>query len=129
MVDLFAVTLQAGNAAYQVQKHQQAADEYSRAIDIRVEDPVFNAVLYCNRAAAYIGLSKYVDAIADCFSAAHLDPFYIRVLQRRADAYTAIGDHSNAAQVCWNVVASIRTILRHCLPAHLYSLIKGPQTL
>lgn len=91
--------LQAGNSAFQQQRHQQAADEYSKAIDMRVDDPAFAAVLYGNRAAAHHALGRYVDAIADCFSAASLDPLYIRVLQRRADAYVAIGDHSNAAQV------------------------------
>lgn len=93
--------MQAGNAAFQQQRHQQAADEYSRAIDMKVEDDAFNAVLYCNRAAAHHALGKYIDAIADCFTAAALDASYVRVLQRRADAYIAIGDHTNAAQVCF----------------------------
>ena len=91
--------MQAGNAAFQQQRHQQAADEYSRAIDMKAEDDAFNAVLYCNRAAAHHAMGKFIDAIADCFTAAALDASYVRVLQRRADAYVAIGDHSSAAQV------------------------------
>ena len=90
---------QAGNAFFQQQRHQQAADEYSKAIEVKVDDQAFNAVLYCNRAAAYHAMSKYIDAIADCFTASALDASYVRVLQRRADAYVAIGDHTNAAQV------------------------------
>ncbi|DBB12970.1 TPA: hypothetical protein ACH3X3_005714 [Trebouxia sp. C0006] len=89
---------QAGNAFFQQQRHQQAADEYSKAIEVKVDDQAFNAVLYCNRAAAYHAMSKYIDAIADCFTASALDASYVRVLQRRADAYVAIGDHTNAAQ-------------------------------
>ncbi len=95
---LFGVS-QAGNAFFQQQRHQQAADEYSKAVEVKVEDQAFNAVLYCNRAAAYHAMSKYIDAIADCFTASALDASYVRVLQRRADAYVAIGDHTNAAQV------------------------------
>ena len=95
----FVCMWQAGNTAFQQQRHQQAADEYSRAINVKVEDDAFNAVLYCNRAAAYHAVGRYVDAIADCFTAAALDASYVRVLQRRADAYVAIGDHTNAAQV------------------------------
>lgn len=95
---LFGVS-QAGNAFFQQQRHQQAADEYSKAVEVKVEDKSFNAVLYCNRAAAYHAMSKYIDAIADCFTASALDASYVRVLQRRADAYVAIGDHTNAAQV------------------------------
>lgn len=91
--------MQAGNAAFQQQRHQQAADEYSRAINMQVEDDAFNAVLYCNRAAAHHAMGRYIDAIADCFTAAALDASYVRVLQRRADAYIAIGDHASAAQV------------------------------
>ena len=70
---------------------------------MKVEDRAFNAVLFCNRAAAHHALSKYIDAIADCFTAAALDASYVRVLQRRADAYVALGDHTNAAQVWYSV--------------------------
>lgn len=105
--------MQAGNAAFQQQRHQQAADEYSRAIDMKVEDDAFNAVLYCNRAAAHHAMGKYIDAIADCFTAAALDASYVRVLQRRADAYVAIGDHSNAAQVgCCIFVGGVLSTLK-----------------
>ena len=110
--------MQAGNTAFQQQRHQQAADEYSKAVDVSVEDPSFNAVLYGNRAAAHHALGRYVDAIADCFSAASLDPAYIRVLQRRADAYVAIGDHSNAAQV--------QAVVLHVGSAHLSCLCSDP---
>ena len=105
--------MQAGNAAFQQQRHQQAADEYSRAIDMKVEDDAFNAVLYCNRAAAHHAMGKYIDAIADCFTAAALDASYVRVLQRRADAYVAIGDHSSAAQVdCCIFVGGVLSTLK-----------------
>ena len=112
---LFGVS-QAGNAFFQQQRHQQAADEYSKAIEVKVEDQAFNAVLYCNRAAAYHAMSKYIDAIADCFTASALDASYVRVLQRRADAYVAIGDHTNAAQV------TMLTVL-HCTRQWHYAVL------
>lgn len=98
--------MQAGNAAFQQQRHQQAAEEYSRAINMKVEDDAFNAVLYCNRAAAHHTMGRYIDAIADCFTAAALDASYVRVLQRRADAYIAIGDHTSAAQVGYCILVA-----------------------
>ncbi|KAK9829321.1 hypothetical protein WJX72_005188 [[Myrmecia] bisecta] len=89
---------QVGNTAFQQQRYQPAADAYTAALELKLDDPAVNAVLYCNRAASLHALGKYVDAIADCFQAAALDPAYIRVYQRRADAYNAIGDYANAAQ-------------------------------
>ena len=64
-------------------------------------------MLHCNRAAALHALGKYVEAVADCFVAAELDPGYMRVHQRRSDAYTAMGDYASAAQVrlCWGLAA------------------------
>lgn len=90
---------QAGNKAFQQQRYQQALDEYSAALAASTDDPGVNAVLHCNRAAALHALGKYVEAVADCFVAAELDPGYMRVHQRRADAYTAMGDYASAAQV------------------------------
>ena len=110
---LFGVS-QAGNAFFQQQRHQQSADEYNKAIEVKVEDKAFNAVLYCNRAAAYHAMNKYIDAIADCFTASALDASYVRVLQRRADAYVAIGDHTNAAQVTMLTVLLCTTRQWHC---------------
>ena len=56
-------------------------------------------------------MGRYIDAIADCFTAASLDASYVRVLQRRADAYVAIGDHTNAAQVTQAPLA-VQALLR-----------------
>lgn len=119
---------QAGNTAFQQQRHQQAADEYSRAIGVKVEDDAFNAVLYCNRAAAYHAVGKYVDAIADCFTAAALDASYVRVLQRRADAYIAIGDHTNAAQVLVASVYRACSLVESCADAAAVALQTGNTT-
>ena len=44
-------------------------------------------------------LGQHIDALADCYAAASLDPGYLRALQRRADILAALGDHAGAAQV------------------------------
>eukprot|EP00877_Chromochloris_zofingiensis_P007902 jgi/Chrzof1/3365/Cz12g22140.t1 len=87
---------QLGNRSYQAKQYKQAYKHYTEALQVKVEDATFNAVLYCNRAAALHSLGQYIDAIADCCIAAHLDATYPRVLQRRADAFCAIGDYSSA---------------------------------
>ena len=55
-------------------------------------------MLYSNRAAALQAQHKLLDALADCCMARALDPSYTRALQRRADAYMAMGDYAAAAR-------------------------------
>ena len=75
------VFLQSGNRAYQAGEYKKAYKAYSEALQLEVKDATFRAVLHCNRAAALHGLGCYLDAIADCYAAAHLDASYPRVLQ------------------------------------------------
>ncbi|KIZ04138.1 Chaperone protein dnaJ [Monoraphidium neglectum] len=87
---------QLGNRSYQGRQHRAAYRYYTEALQLKVEDATFNAVLYCNRAAALQALGHHLDAVADCCVAAHLDGRYPRVLQRRAEAFGAIGDYGSA---------------------------------
>ena len=75
------LTLQRGNRHYQSQQYKDAHQSYSEALALNVEDPTFNAVLLCNRAAALHSMGQYLEAIADCCMAAKLDDKYPRVLQ------------------------------------------------
>lgn len=90
---------QAGNALFQRGQHSAAVEQYSAALGLAQPDQAqLKAVLHCNRAAALHALRRHVDALADCFAAEAADPGYLRVLQRRADICTAIGDHHSAMQ-------------------------------
>ena len=55
----------------------------------------------CNadRAAALHALGRAMDALSDCYAALSLDGSYLRAFQRRAEIFTALGDHACAAQV------------------------------
>lgn len=44
----------------------------------------WNAVLHCNRAAAYMSLKKYAEAVNDCNKSIALDENYSRAHLRRA---------------------------------------------
>ncbi len=91
--------LQSGNALFQRGQHREAAEEYGAGLALAQADQnALKAVLHCNRAAALHALGAHVDALADCFAAAARDPAYLRALQRRADIYTAVGDHHSAMQ-------------------------------
>ena len=85
-----------GNNAFHKQRYDEAWKEYTKAIELKVEDDSFVAILYCNRAAASLALRKFVDAVSDCNMAIALDPSYTRALHRRADALASLGDYSSA---------------------------------
>lgn len=75
-------------------------EAYTAALVLAQPDQAqLKAVLHCNRAAALHAMRRHMDAIADCYAAEAHDPGYIRVLQRRADIYSAIGDHHSAMHV------------------------------
>lgn len=89
---------QNGNNLFRKERYQEAAEEYTRALDLEVDDSMLKAVLYCNRAAAFLNLNRFLEALADCFSSIDADESYLRAHQRRADVYLALGDFSSAAQ-------------------------------
>ena len=91
--------MQAGNVAFQQQQFTKAAEQYTEGLSEEVEDQNLRAVLHTNRAAAALALGRPLDAIADCCMAAVHDPGYLRLYQRRAEAYTAIMDYASASQV------------------------------
>eukprot|EP00192_Tetraselmis_astigmatica_P003881 CAMPEP_0117684724 /NCGR_PEP_ID=MMETSP0804-20121206/21283_1 /TAXON_ID=1074897 /ORGANISM="Tetraselmis astigmatica, Strain CCMP880" /LENGTH=599 /DNA_ID=CAMNT_0005495797 /DNA_START=245 /DNA_END=2044 /DNA_ORIENTATION=+ len=87
---------QAGTVSFQKIDYKEALKQYSKAIEEEVEDPKFNALLYCNRAACQMAMKDYLSCISDCSTAAAMDSSLPRTYHRRAEAYQAIGDYSNA---------------------------------
>jgi len=55
-----------------------------------------NAVLHCNRAAAYMALSKYRDAISDCSAALLIYPRYMKAMLRRCRCYVRLNRFEEA---------------------------------
>merc|ERR1711991_1243787 len=56
----------------------------------------WNAVLYCNRAAAYMNMQKYTEAINDCHQSLARDKQYVKALLRRGRAHRASGNFNSA---------------------------------
>lgn len=61
-----------GNALMQLEKYNEALEEYTKAIQIYDK----NAVYFCNRAAAYSKLEQHDKAVEDSKCAIQLDPNY-----------------------------------------------------
>lgn len=87
-----------GNAAFHAQRYDEGVQHYSAGLSLPGLPKSIRAILHCNRAAALQALRRFVDAVGDCFAAHELDPTYTRALQRRADAYLALGDYTSAVK-------------------------------
>ena len=73
---------------------QKALQSYSDclALDPTDENPSVNSKLYCNRAAVYLKLKRYEEAVADSTRCVELDDKYVKGYQRRATALMEAGD-------------------------------------
>ncbi|OVA16872.1 Tetratricopeptide TPR-1 [Macleaya cordata] len=81
-----------GNKAMQSKSYSEAIDVYTYAIAICEN----NAVYYCNRAAAYTQIHKYMEAIRDCLKSIEINPNYSKAYSRLGLAYYAQGNYSDA---------------------------------
>ncbi|XP_026761396.1 small glutamine-rich tetratricopeptide repeat-containing protein alpha-like [Galleria mellonella] len=81
-----------GNELMKAEKHREALEKYSRAIEL---DPR-NSVFFCNRAAAHFKLGEHEAAVADCTAALALQPDYGKAHGRLGLALTALDRHREA---------------------------------
>ena len=91
-----------GNKLFKMGEHARAAEAYGEALAI---DPA-NASYLANRAAAYLKLEAFRDALVDADSALATDPAHDRARHRRAAALFALGAFRDAAEEYDRVVAA-----------------------
>ena len=91
-----------GNKLFKMGEHARAAEAYGEALAI---DPA-NASYLANRAAAYLKLEAFRDALVDADSALATDPTHDRARHRRAAALFALGAFRDAAEEYDRVVAA-----------------------
>ncbi|KAJ4490622.1 ADP/ATP carrier receptor, partial [Lentinula aciculospora] len=84
-----------GNAAYKARDYAAAAKLYSSAIE---SSPTAEPVFYSNRAACYMNMvpPQYELVVQDCNEAIKLDSSYVKALNRRAMAFEALEQYSEA---------------------------------
>jgi mitochondrial import receptor subunit TOM70 len=80
-----------GNQLYSEKKFEEAAEHYSKAIDLSP-----TSIFYCNRAACYSNLQQFELAVRDCDEAIKLDQKYAKAFHRRALAHEKLGDKQKA---------------------------------
>ncbi|KAF4315726.1 hypothetical protein BBO99_00009075, partial [Phytophthora kernoviae] len=87
-----------GNEHFKQGNYQEAVRFYSEAVQIDVQHQEYCAIIYCNRAAAQMGLERYHTAILDCNEALQRKPKYPRALLRRARCHVALEMYHEAVK-------------------------------
>ncbi|XP_065834556.1 dnaJ homolog subfamily C member 7-like [Oscarella lobularis] len=77
-----------GNALYTAKDYRGAVRLYSEALDC---DPT-NATCYSNRAAAFLALNYFDDALNDCEAAIRHNPSFVKAYFRKAKCHVGFGD-------------------------------------
>ena len=61
------------------QKYEEAIQAYSEGLAIDPFNKKLNAIIYSNRALAYMKLKKYEEGLKDCDASIEQDPDYYKV--------------------------------------------------
>jgi len=83
-----------GNKFFLAKQYSQAIEWYTKAVQA---DPT-DAAFYSNRAAAYMGLNKFEDALADAESCIKLMPNWVKGYYRKGAALVAMSRHEEAVK-------------------------------
>ena len=80
-----------GNTEFRNVKYAKAYDAYTGALQVDPCHEAYNAILYCNRAAALMMLGLFAEAMNDCDEALKRRTYYPKARQRRANALRSNG--------------------------------------
>lgn len=94
----------AGNLAFKDGDYERSIEKYTEGlITCPLQFTQQRSVLYCNRSAAKMKLTKYSDAVKDCSKAIELDDKYVKAYIRRAQSYEA-SDKLDEALADWQKI-------------------------
>lgn len=88
----------AGNDCFKSNDLQGAVGKYSEALEYDPLNKSFNAVIFSNRAAAFMKLQKFTEALEDCEKAIDLDETYTKAYMRRAECRMKTEDFEGAVR-------------------------------
>jgi len=85
-----------GNAAFKANRNEEAVKHYTAGIDLDPYNKTLSATLYANRAACYLKLKQFAEAVADCNKALQLNDGYAKAYLRRGEAKMEMGEYDEA---------------------------------
>ena len=85
-----------GNSAFKANRNEEAVKHYTAGIDLDPYNKTISSTLYANRAACYLKLKQYSEAVADCNKALELNDGYAKAYLRRAEAKMEMGEYDDA---------------------------------
>lgn len=108
-----------GNSLFKDGKYDQAAEFYTRAIELQKENVKEKAVFYANRAACHQQTHMYSLMIEDCNAALAIDPANVKAYLRRGIAHEgiekwklALEDYTKAQSISPGVAGASQGVLR-----------------
>jgi len=83
-----------GNKFFLAKQYSQAVEWYTKAVQADPTDSAF----YSNRAAAYMGMNKFEEALADSEQCIKLMPNWVKGYYRKGAALVSLGRHEEAVR-------------------------------
>jgi len=105
-----------GNELYVKKQYSAALQRYTEAINASPKA----AAYYCNRAATYMMMNKWMDALQDARECVKIDSTYLKGHLREAKCHLFLGDPKNAIrsyQMCLQIDPSNTTAQSECKQA------------
>jgi len=87
-----------GTSDFKEGKYDKAIESYTEALSCDPDNKTFNIAVYSNRAAAYMKLQKFEDAIEDLNTVLEEQPKNLKVLLRRATCHSRLKNHDGAVR-------------------------------
>lgn len=106
-----------GNECYREKRYKDAAEFYTKAIDVKCGVKDIDVACYSNRAACNLELKNYRRCINDCKLALMLDPAHAKCLYRSAKAYFAV----DRIDECIDCIEYAKTQVTDSANLNLYS--------
>ena len=81
-----------GNGHFKAKDYAAAVASYTQALGVEGDDGAQATALRSNRAACYLALERFEDAVADCDAVLEGEPGHTKALYRRGQAHAKLGD-------------------------------------